>query len=116
MCIRDSQLALLLRRDAAKHRIALRSFSNVLVIGQRPGIYKLIRIGDLRPSGYLCDRHRVVPGNDLHGHSLLPEVAEGGREMCIRDRVRSSGVCSAVSFLILGVSPPTVSFSSTIGV
>ena len=75
------QLAFLLRRDAAKHRIALRSFSNVPITGQRPGIYKLIRIGDLRPSGYLCDRHRVVPRNDLYGHSLLPEVAEGGRSL-----------------------------------
>ncbi len=70
----------LLRRDAAKHRIALRSFSNVLVIGQRPGIYKLIRIGDLPPeSGYLGNRHRIISGNDLYGYSLLPEVTEGGR-------------------------------------
>ena len=71
------QLALLVGGDPAEDGVLPHRAGDVLIGAEGGGVHVFVRPLDARLAGHLGDGDRVVAGDDLHGHPLLGEVAEG---------------------------------------
>ena len=71
------KLAFLLRRHTAKNRAGLCRLGQRLLAAQRCGIHPAFRPGNARVSRHMADRLRVIARDNLDGHPLLGEIAEG---------------------------------------